>query len=182
MPTGGRPSARAACSRRLVESGVRVVTVNMFDTVFNRVTWDCHGSAPFSTLERLRQRSAADLRPGLRRPPRRPGTFRAGSIRRWSSPRASSAGHHASMPTAAAITGRASGALPWPAAASGAGRSSAPATPTPAAPADRPVTLPEILATIYHSLGIDAVTIPHGTDGESRPILEDAEPIRELFV
>ena len=38
-------------ARRLVETGVRVVTVNMFDTVFNRVTWDCHGAAPFSTLD-----------------------------------------------------------------------------------------------------------------------------------
>src|SRR3981081_2420615 len=29
-------------ARRLVEPGVRLVTVNMFDTVFNEVTWDCH--------------------------------------------------------------------------------------------------------------------------------------------
>src|SRR5262249_28482901 len=29
-------------ARRLVEHGVRLVTVNMFDTVFNEVTWDCH--------------------------------------------------------------------------------------------------------------------------------------------
>ena len=38
-------------ARRLVEAGVRVVTVNMFETVFNRVTWDCHGTRPFSTLD-----------------------------------------------------------------------------------------------------------------------------------
>jgi hypothetical protein len=37
-------------ARRLVESGVRFVTVNMFDTVFGRTTWDAHGSKPFSTL------------------------------------------------------------------------------------------------------------------------------------
>src|SRR5207249_3485597 len=29
-------------ARRLVEQGVRLVTVNMFDTVFNEITWDCH--------------------------------------------------------------------------------------------------------------------------------------------
>jgi uncharacterized protein (DUF1501 family) len=29
-------------ARRLVEHGVRLVTVNMFDTVFNEITWDCH--------------------------------------------------------------------------------------------------------------------------------------------
>ena len=29
---------------------VRFVTVNMYDTVFNRTGWDCHGASPFSTL------------------------------------------------------------------------------------------------------------------------------------
>src|SRR5262249_2157753 len=29
-------------ARRLIEQGVRLVTVNMFDTVFNEITWDCH--------------------------------------------------------------------------------------------------------------------------------------------
>ena len=57
----GRTSFGQSCllARRLVEAGVRVVTVNMFDTVFNRVTWDCHGAAPFSTLDDY----ASDLLP-----------------------------------------------------------------------------------------------------------------------
>lgn len=38
-------------ARRLVEAGVRFVTVNMFETVFNEITWDIHGSAPFSPIE-----------------------------------------------------------------------------------------------------------------------------------
>lgn len=29
-------------ARRLIEDGFRMVTVNMFDTVFNEITWDCH--------------------------------------------------------------------------------------------------------------------------------------------
>ncbi len=37
-------------ARRLIERGVRFVTVNMFDTVFNEITWDIHGSAPFSPI------------------------------------------------------------------------------------------------------------------------------------
>src|SRR5262249_49095706 len=37
-------------ARRLVERGVRFVTVNMFETVFNEITWDIHGSAPFSPI------------------------------------------------------------------------------------------------------------------------------------
>jgi hypothetical protein len=31
-------------ARQLIEQGVRFVTVNMFDTVFNKVTWDCHAA------------------------------------------------------------------------------------------------------------------------------------------
>ena len=30
---------------------MRFVTVNMFETVFNEITWDIHGSAPFSPIE-----------------------------------------------------------------------------------------------------------------------------------
>ena len=37
-------------ARRMVERGVRFVTVNMFETVFNEITWDIHGSAPFSPI------------------------------------------------------------------------------------------------------------------------------------
>jgi len=35
-------NARCMHARRLVEDGVRCVVVNMFDTVIDRVTWDCH--------------------------------------------------------------------------------------------------------------------------------------------
>ncbi|MFO0960120.1 MAG: DUF1501 domain-containing protein [Isosphaeraceae bacterium] len=37
-------------ARRLVENGSRFVVVNMYDTVFNQASWDCHGSKHFSTL------------------------------------------------------------------------------------------------------------------------------------
>jgi hypothetical protein len=37
-------------ARRLIERNVRFVTVNMFETVFNEITWDIHGSAPFSPI------------------------------------------------------------------------------------------------------------------------------------
>lgn len=42
-------------ARRLVERGVRFVTVNMFETVFNDITWDIHGSAPFSPISCYRE-------------------------------------------------------------------------------------------------------------------------------
>ena len=34
----------------LIEAGVRFVTVNMFETVFDEITWDIHGSKPFSPI------------------------------------------------------------------------------------------------------------------------------------
>jgi hypothetical protein len=37
-------------ARRMIESGVRFVTVNMFETVFDEITWDIHGSKPFSPI------------------------------------------------------------------------------------------------------------------------------------
>jgi uncharacterized protein (DUF1501 family) len=42
----GRNTFGQSCllARRLVERGVRLVTVNMFDTVFNATTWDCHAN------------------------------------------------------------------------------------------------------------------------------------------
>lgn len=51
----GRNTFGQSClhARQLVESGVRVVTVNMFETVFNETTWDCHadGGSLSSTLD-----------------------------------------------------------------------------------------------------------------------------------
>jgi hypothetical protein len=41
-------------ARRLVERGVRFVTVNTFITVFGEITWDIHGSKPFTSIEGMR--------------------------------------------------------------------------------------------------------------------------------
>jgi uncharacterized protein (DUF1501 family) len=40
----GRNTFGQSCllARRMIEHGVRLATVNMFDTVFNEITWDCH--------------------------------------------------------------------------------------------------------------------------------------------
>ena len=37
-------------ARRLVENGVRFVTINTFLTVFDEITWDIHGSKPFTSI------------------------------------------------------------------------------------------------------------------------------------
>jgi hypothetical protein len=41
-------------ARRLIEAGVRFVTVNTFLTVFNEITWDIHGSKPFTSIEGMK--------------------------------------------------------------------------------------------------------------------------------
>jgi len=39
---------------RLVESGTRFITVNMFETVFDELTWDAHGAKPFTPMAAYR--------------------------------------------------------------------------------------------------------------------------------
>ncbi|MDX2035102.1 MAG: DUF1501 domain-containing protein [Isosphaeraceae bacterium] len=42
-------------ARRLVEQGSRVVTVNMASSVHDEMSWDAHGSKPFSNFDALRR-------------------------------------------------------------------------------------------------------------------------------
>jgi len=51
----GRTRFGQSCllARRLIERGVRFVTVNMFETVFDEVTWDIHGSRPFTDINQM---------------------------------------------------------------------------------------------------------------------------------
>jgi hypothetical protein len=51
----GRTRFGQSCllARRLIEAGVRFVTVNMFETVFDEVTWDIHGSRPFTDINEM---------------------------------------------------------------------------------------------------------------------------------
>ena len=63
-------------ARRMIERGVRFVTVNMFETVFNEITWDIHGSAPFSPISCYRDLDRTDVRPCLQFAPRGPARSR----------------------------------------------------------------------------------------------------------
>src|SRR5262245_11047801 len=48
-------------ARRLIEAGVRFVTVNMFETVFDEITWDIHGSKPFTDIEEMSKQVAPNF-------------------------------------------------------------------------------------------------------------------------
>ncbi len=155
-------------ARKLVEAGVRVVTVNMYDTVFNRVSWDCHGCRPFSTMDDYRRevlptfdRAFSALIDDLDARGMLATTLVAAVGEFGRTPRLNDRG----------------GRDHWPGVWSGllagggvqGGRVVGASDPRGAEPADRPVSPAEWLATVRHALGAE----PSATDA--------AEPIRELF-
>lgn len=54
-------------------------------------------------------------------------------------------------------------------------------TPDGRYPSSRPVTVHEILATVYHQLGVDPQALLRDPQGRPIPILPDARPIAELL-
>ena len=78
-------------------------------------------------------------------------------------------------------TGPASGASPWPAAAFAGGQVVGASDAHAAYPVDRPVTPQDVLASIYHSLGIDAGHYLARRNGEPFALVERGQPIPELF-
>jgi hypothetical protein len=167
-------------ARQLVEAGVRVVTVNMFETVFGRISWDGHGASPFSTFDDY----ARELLPTF------DGAFaallddleRAG---RLDSTLVVAAGEFGRSPRINASGGRDHWPGVWTVALAGGGIRGGQVVGSSdahaAAPADRPVSLPDLLATIYASLSIDPRARVATSDGRSMPLVEDGEPISELF-
>jgi hypothetical protein len=59
----GRTRFGQSClmARRLIERGVRFVTVNMFETVFDEITWDIHGSRPFTDISEMAKQVAPNF-------------------------------------------------------------------------------------------------------------------------
>ena len=167
-------------ARRLVESGVPAVTVNMFDTVFGRATWDCHGASPFSTFNDYARellpsfdRAFAALLDDLERSGRLESTLVVAAGEFGRTPRINASGGRDHWPGV------------WSVALAGGGirggRVVGSSDAHAAEPADRPVTPADLLATIYSSLGIDHRSHIMTTEGRSIPLVENGRPIRELF-
>jgi uncharacterized protein (DUF1501 family) len=168
-------------ARRLVEHGVRLVTVNMFDSVFNEVTWDCHADggslsttlndyketlcpmfdrAYTALLEDLYQRCLLDSTLVL------------------------AMGEFGRTPVLNPRGGRDHWPGCWSVLFAGAGVRGGQVIGASDAigsePAERPVTPAEIAASVYHGLGISPDTRLSSPDGQSLPLTE-ARPIDELF-
>jgi Protein of unknown function (DUF1501) len=167
-------------ARRLIETGVRVVTVNMFDTVFNRVTWDCHGAIPFSTLDDYARellptfdQAFTALIDDLERRGRLETTLVVAAGEFGRTPRLNASGGRDHWPGVWSMVLAGGGVRGGQV----VGASDAHA----AEPVDRAVTPRDLLATIYRSLGIEARQSLSRPDGESYSLIEAGEVIGELF-
>ena len=178
----GRTTFGQSCllARRLVEAGVRVVTVNMYESVFNRVSWDCHGSRPFSTLDDYQREvlptfdtALSALLDDLARSGRLDSTLVVATGEFGRTPRINASGGRDHWPGV------------WSALLAGAGtnrgRVIGTSDATASEPADRPVTPPELLATVYRTLEIDTGRSLTLADGSSRTVAGDADPVLEVF-
>lgn len=179
----GRNTFGQSCllARRLVEHGVRLVTINMFDTVFNEITWDCHADggslavrlddyketlcpmfdlAYTGLLEDLKQRGMLDntLVVAMGEFGRTPQLNPRGGRDHWP-------GVWSILFSGANVKG---------------GQVIGASNKTGAEPKDRPILPEEVAATIYKGLGIDLNTRLPGPENRPLPIIE-AEPIDELF-
>jgi len=179
----GRNTFGQSCllARRLIEHGVRLVTVNMFDTVFNEITWDAHADggalsvglddyketlcpmfdrAYSALLEDLKQRGLLDTTLVLAM-----GEF-------GRTPRLNPRGGRDHWPGVWSVLFAGAGVR--------GGQVVGASDKTGAEPKDRPVTPAEVAATVYRGLGVDLATRLPGPAGRPTPLAE-AEPVEELF-
>jgi hypothetical protein len=168
-------------ARRLVERGVRFVTVNMFETVFNEITWDIHGSAPFSPISCYRDlvgpmfdHAYASLLEDLAERGLLQNTLVVAMGEFGRTPKVNPAG------------GRDHWTHCWTVVMSGGGIKGGQVVGASdeigAYPKDRPITPQQAVATIYKALGVDLDT--ELMAGQNRPVQVvdfGTEAIEELF-
>jgi uncharacterized protein (DUF1501 family) len=160
-------------ARQLVEGGTRCVVVNMFESVYDRITWDCHADrhSLASTLDDYRKTLCPMLDHAL-----------AGMLDDLSQrgmlddTLVVAMGEIGRSPRLNANGGRDHWTSCWSILLAGGGVRGGQAIGASdrhaAEPANRPVHCREVAATIVHALGLP--------DRRTAPIVESA-PIRELF-
>ena len=168
-------------ARRLIESGVRFVTINTFITVFDEITWDIHGSKPFTSIQGMRDivapmydKGYSALLEDLFQRGLLDNTLVACLSEFGRTPKVNPAGGRDHWPQCWTVYFAGGGVK--------GGRVVGKSDEIGAYPVERPVKPSEIVATIYYSLGLDLET--HLPGPQSRPFsLVDygTQPIRELF-
>jgi uncharacterized protein (DUF1501 family) len=168
-------------ARRLVEAGVRFVTINTFITVFDEITWDIHGSKPFTSIQGMKEivcpmydQGYSALIEDLDRRGMLDDTMVCNLAEFGRTPRINPAGGRDHWPQCWAVYFAGGGVQ--------GGRVVGKSDDKGAFPVERPVSAAECVATIYHSLGIDLDTELPGPQGRPFPIVNTgAHEIKELF-
>jgi hypothetical protein len=168
-------------ARRLVEAGVRFVTINTFITVFDEITWDIHGSKPFTSIEGMRDIVApmydqgySALLEDLFQRGMLDKTMVANLAEFGRTPKINPAGGRDHWPQCWTVYFAGGGVK--------GGRIIGKSDEIGGYPVERPVKPSEVVATIYRSLGLDLES--HLPGPQSRPFsLVDygTQAIRELF-
>ena len=168
-------------ARRLVEAGVRFVTINTFITVFDEITWDIHGSKPFTSIEGMRDIVApmydqgySALLEDLFQRGMLDKTMVANLAEFGRTPKINPAGGRDHWPQCWTVYFAGGGVK--------GGRIVGKSDEIGGYPVERPVKPSEVVATIYRSLGLDLES--HLPGPQSRPFsLVDygTQAIRELF-
>jgi uncharacterized protein (DUF1501 family) len=168
-------------ARRLIERGVRFVTLNMFETVFDEVTWDIHGSKPFTDIQEMSRlvvpsfdQGYSTLLEDLKDRGLLDTTMVAAFGEFGRTPKINPAGgrdHHPGVWTALMGGGPIQG-----------GRVIGESDELGYIPKTRPVTPGEIAATLYRGLGLDPHKELPGPQGRPIPMTDyGVQPIKELF-
>jgi len=168
-------------ARRLVEAGVRFVTINTFLTVFNEVTWDIHGSKPFTTIEGMKNvvapmydQAYAALISDLDERGLLDDTMVCGLAEFGRTPKVNPAGGRDHWPQCFSCTFAGGGVQ--------GGRAIGASDPIGGVPADRPTEPGEIIATVFKSLGLDLHAELPGPAGRPFPLVDfGVREIQELF-
>ncbi len=168
-------------ARRLVEAGVRFVTINTFITVFDEITWDIHGSKPFTSIAGMKEivapmydKGYSALIEDLVQRGMLDKTMVACLAEFGRTPKVNPAGGRDHWPNCWTINFAGGGVK--------GGRVIGKSDDIGAYPTERPVKPSEVVATMYKSLGLDLET--HLPGPQSRPYsLVDygTQPIKELF-
>lgn len=168
-------------ARRLVERGVRFVTVNTFITVFNEITWDIHGSKPFTSIQGMKDIVAPMYDQGYSA--LLEDLFQRGML---DNTMVASLAEFGRTPKVNPTGGRDHWPQCWSVAFAGGGvkggRAVGRSDDIGAYPAERPVQPKDIVATIFHSLGLDPDSHLPGPQQRPFPLVDfGTQPIRELF-
>jgi hypothetical protein len=168
-------------ARRMLERGVRFVTINMFETVFNEITWDIHGSRPFTPIQAYKEivgpwfdNGYSSLLEELKDRGMLENTLVVCMGEFGRTPKVNPAGGRDHWPQCWTIFFAGGGVK--------GGQVVGASDEIGAYPKDRPVTPSEVAATVYHALGIELEHEIPGPGGRPIPLVDyGVKPIMELF-